>query len=184
MPMLPIARGAERVVAIDISDEVARTREKPGNCRPVLSDGTSIAAPAGPISLACSNQPMAQLHPDDALQRPNNIGLALQPGGRHIRITPSRVAGPHGISRHFCDRAEGVHLRECAHGDLDALMRQVGFRSVEAFMLLRGRAMRVPIALMRSAEGLVGRLPAGLRRRPSRFRLASGFSGINLAARK
>jgi SAM-dependent methyltransferase len=58
------------------------------------------------------------------------IKRILQPGGRLITCTPSRLTGPHDVSRFVIPAGEqpmGLHLREYSHRELRALLQRAGF---------------------------------------------------------
>ena len=119
-----VAQSAARVTAVDVSCEIVPD-DLPENVVVTISDGVSV--PASGVDVAFSNQLMEHLHPDDAEAQLREIYTALKPGGRYVCITPSRVFGPHDVSKLFDDVATGFHLREYSNGDLRGLMRRAGF---------------------------------------------------------
>jgi 2-polyprenyl-3-methyl-5-hydroxy-6-metoxy-1,4-benzoquinol methylase len=55
---------------------------------------------------------------------------SLRPGGYMIVITPSRLTGPHDVTRYFRpggSEPEGFHLKEYTLTDLEATLRKAGF---------------------------------------------------------
>jgi len=153
-----------KVIALDVSPAIMARSDLPANVEPCLSDGTSIPLPPGSVDIAYSDQLMEHLHPDDAVEQLRNIFTALKPGGRYLCITPNRLTGPHDVSRYFEDVATGFHLREYTTGDLDALMRRVGFREVRAVLAAKGRRVaEVPTGVVGAIEGLFGALPQAVR---------------------
>lgn len=178
-----VAEKAARVLAIDVSDEITRTRELPANLQIVLSDGSSIPVPPGSVEVAYSNQLMEHLHPDDALDQLRGLHAALKPGGVYICITPSRLTGPHDISGVFDREATGFHLKEYTVGDLAALFRAVGFSDVRIIFGGHGRFTLLPTWTATLCEKLLDRLPHGLRkalalRPPFRWLLGVRLAGF------
>lgn len=159
-----VAEKVERVLAIDVSDEITRKRELPANLQLVISDGSSIPVPPASVDVAYSNQLMEHLHPDDALDQLRGLHAALKPGGVYICITPSRLTGPHDISCVFDREATGFHLKEYTVGDLGALFRQVGFKKLRIIFGGRGKFMLLPTWTAVICEKMLDLLPHGLRK--------------------
>jgi 2-polyprenyl-3-methyl-5-hydroxy-6-metoxy-1,4-benzoquinol methylase len=70
------------------------------------------------------------IHPDEVDEFMTECMNRLRPGGFLITDTPSRITGPHDVSRTFVPRgtpAQGFHLREYSVADLAALYRRHGF---------------------------------------------------------
>ena len=154
-----IAPHVKRVIAIDVSPEIVTTKGLPGNVEVMISDGTSIPVEPESIDFIYSNQLMEHLHPDDAVEQVRNIFTALRPGGRYLCITPNRLHGPHDVSRHFNQIAEGLHLREYSYRELGELFQQVGFRKVDALVASRGvKLFTAPLATMLSLEAAIGHM--------------------------
>jgi SAM-dependent methyltransferase len=109
---LAVATLVRQVYALDVSFEITKDIDKPGNVDLILSDGCSINLPIHSIDVAYSNQLMEHLHPDDALDQLKNVYNVLVLGGVYICITPNRLNGPHDISRYFDTVAQGFHLKE------------------------------------------------------------------------
>ena len=127
---------------------------------------------------------MEHLHPDDAVAQLDGIARALRPGGVYLCVTPNRISGPHDISYYFDDVATGFHLKEYTFAELRALMRAAGFARVTPYLGAGRLHLFYPGFLVRAWEGVMGVLPASLRRRlapslPSRLLL-----GLSLVARK
>lgn len=181
---LAVAGMVRRVYALDVSATITRADEVPANFQLILSDGTSIPVPEGSISVAYSNQLMEHLHPDDALEQLGNIYRALAPGGVYVCITPSRLTGPHDISRYFDFVATGFHLKEYTIAELTTLFHKVGFRNINQYTRRRGVYTRMPGTLVRAIEMPVAALPARVRNRIARSSLVRGLLEIRLVARK
>lgn len=156
---LALAPLAERVYAVDVSNEITGRVRPPDNFELLLSDGCSIPVPRASADLAFSNQLMEHLHPEDAAEQLRNICAALKPGGAYFCVTPNRMSGPHDVSQYFDREATGFHLREYRLGELVALCRDAGFARFRAYVGKDGRYLRVPLALVTLTERLAALLP-------------------------
>ncbi len=177
-----VAQRVRLCYALDVSSEIL-ARDEP-KVRAVLSDGCSVPVPAGSITVAYSNQVMEHIHPDDAIAQLDNIYRALAPGGRYVCVTPSRLNGPHDVSRYFDDVATGLHLKEYTFGELAALFRRAGFRRVAPYVRLGRRYLRAPLPLLVLRERALELLPVRLRRRTGRVRGIRNLLFMHVAALK
>ena len=159
-----LAKTVRQVYAVDVDASLSRNAAAPANFRLFMSDGVSVPVPHGSVHLAYSNQLMEHLHPDDAREQLHNILGALAPGGIYICITPNRLTGPHDISRHFSEEAEGFHLKEYTVTELEALFLTTGFRRVTAYARAKGLCFRIPLGLVRALEAVLCHFAAGQRR--------------------
>jgi len=150
----------------------------------VWSDGCSVPVPEGSVTLAYSFQVMEHIHPDDALEQLHNLFAGLAPGGSYVCVTPSRLNGPHDVSKFFDPVARGFHLKEYTVTELDALFRQVGFRQVQAFPRFGGRYLRMPLGLVKMLERVLESLPSRLQRRLGRAPLIRNLVSAPLRAIK
>jgi SAM-dependent methyltransferase len=160
----------EKVYAFDVSPSLLPDTTRPANCEFCIFEGLEIPLAGGSIDVAYSNDVMEHLHPDDALDQLRSICDILRPGGVYICITPNRLSGPHDVSRHFDQTATGFHLKEYTVTELTQVMKSAGFSRVRIFLSYRGRVLSplVPPAIIAAYEGLLGRLPWGIRRRMAR----------------
>jgi SAM-dependent methyltransferase len=175
---------AQRVYAIDVSDELTRRVALPANVELRLTDGAAVPAPSGAVHVAFSNQLMEHLHPEDALEQLRDIQRTLVPGGVYLCITPNRLTGPHDISGHFDEQATGLHLREYSARELRTLFREAGFREVRFFAGARGRYVRVPYALVALAEAALEPLPRRARRAIGALAPVRALLGVRVAGVK
>ena len=77
-----------------------------------MFDGFDLGVDAGSIDVIYSNDVVEHLHEEDMLEQTSSIRRALTSGGVYVCVTPNRLSGPHDVSKHFSDKAEGFHLRE------------------------------------------------------------------------
>lgn len=179
-----VAALADFVYAVDVSRVITASDPLPHNMAFVLSDGTSVPVPPESVDVAFSNQLMEHLHPDDALEQLANVYAAIKPGGIYFCITPSRLSGPHDVSRHFDEVAAGFHLKEYTYAELEALFRQAGFRRFTAIVGYRGYGFRCGLGPVRGLESTIAALPRGVRRRAARIPFVRLGLGIKLLAEK
>jgi hypothetical protein len=108
---------------------------------------------------------MEHLHPDDAVEQLGNICASLRDGGKYLCITPSRLLGPHDVSKHFDKVATGFHLKEYLYRGLVPLFKCAGFRKVDAIIGVKERYARIPGWGFIIAERFVELVPRPLRQR-------------------
>ncbi|HEX7183079.1 MAG TPA: class I SAM-dependent methyltransferase [Thermoanaerobaculia bacterium] len=159
-----VARSVKKVFAVDVSGEITSGMTPPPNFQLILSDGRNIPLPRESVDVAYSNQLMEHLHPDDALEQLRNVYDTLKPGGAYICVTPSRLTGPHDISRYFDAVATGFHLREYTVGELRDLFLAVGFSKVRSLSRIGPRYLGLPVLPIAGCERLLDSLPARWRR--------------------
>jgi SAM-dependent methyltransferase len=159
-----VAKSVRQVYGVDVDAVLSRNARPPGNFKLFLSDGVSVPVPPASVDVAYSNQLMEHLHPDDAREQLRNIFAALAPGGVYVCITPNRLDGPHDVSRCFSEEPEGFHLKEYTVSELEALFLATGFRRIAAYARTKSLCIRVPLALIRTLEAALQRMPASNRR--------------------
>jgi SAM-dependent methyltransferase len=164
---LEVARHARKAYALDVSREILSGVQHP-RVETVLSDGCSVPVPANSVTLAYSFQVMEHIHPDDALEQLRNLIATIAPEGSYICVTPSRLNGPHDVSKFYDPVARGFHLKEYTNAELEKLFLAVGFRKVEAYPRFRGRYVRMPMSVVKGFETLFGLLPYAIRKRIGR----------------
>jgi len=159
-----MCKRARKAYAIDVSNEIVRQKATPLNFELIISDGTSIPLSAGSVDVVYSNQLMEHIHPDDVKEQLTNILNVLEKGGRYVCITPSRINGPHDISRYFDKRASGFHLKEYTFSELKKIFKAAGFSKVHGYIGAKGRFIRLPLFLLSLSEKMIGLLPVSARR--------------------
>jgi SAM-dependent methyltransferase len=161
---LNVANKVAQVYAVDVSSEITKIRQAPANFQLLLTDGRNIPLKSNSVNIAYSNQLMEHLHPDDAIVQLKNIYAALAVGGKYVCITPSRLTGPHDVSKYYDEVATGFHLKEYSILELYKLFKEVGFSKVKAWIGLLGIYLPVPVPLLAFMEKIILRLPKNLRK--------------------
>jgi SAM-dependent methyltransferase len=179
-----VTKRVKKVYAIDVSEEITKNFSHPPNFKLILSDGASIAVPAGSVDVAYSNQLMEHLHPDDALKQLHNIYNALSPGGIYICVTLNRLNGPHDVSKYFDRVATGFHLKEYTVAELYHLFRTSGFSKVRIFVLIRNIRVFLPVFPVRFCENILSALPYSFRKSLASIWPVAKLLGINLVGTK
>ena len=154
-----------RVCAVDVSEVIVERAPAVANVEVVLSDGVSVPVETGTADVVFSDQLMEHLHPDDARAQLAEVRRVLRPGGRYVFATPSRITGPHDVSRWYDDVATGFHLKEYDQRTLRRMLLGAGFAGVRFYAGGRGRYVPMPFPVLRVAEWLADRMPPAARRR-------------------
>jgi SAM-dependent methyltransferase len=172
------------VIGIDVSAEITRRDDLPRNFQLRLSDGVTVPVAPGSADVVYSHQLMEHLHPHDAAEQLRGIVDALAPGGVYVCVTPSRLSGPHDISRHFDHEARGLHLKEYTATELMALFARAGFARARVWVTLRGRCLPVPGAWVRSVERSLAQASPRQRRQMLQGVPYRWFSTLSIVAEK
>ena len=174
-------RGARKCYALDVSREILSGVRHP-KIETVLSDGCSVPVPPGSITLAYSFQVMEHIHPDDAMEQLRNLFTALAPGGSYYCVTPSRLNGPHDVSKYFDTVARGFHLKEYTVTELDALFREVGFTKTRVYPGVSN--IFLPVLPFKIAEKLLDILPHSIRKLLTFNKVVRFLLGVKLVGTK
>jgi SAM-dependent methyltransferase len=163
---LAVANYARHVFAVDVSDGLIQSQDRPSNFEFLFSDGISVPVPPASVNFAYSNQVMEHLHAEDGLDQLRNIYKALVPGGAYLCVTPNRLSGPWDVSRGFDHEATGLHLKEYTIAELAQHLKLAGFARVYALVSYHGWLLSplLPTVLFAAVERLLSWLPASLRR--------------------
>ncbi len=155
-----------RCVGVDISKEVLiRRPDDPPNLELYVMNAVELDFPAGSFDIALGSQLVEHLHPDDVEDHFASVHNVLRENGVYALDTPSRLDGPHDVSKYFDDVASGFHLREWTYEELANCLRKVGFRRTRTMVLPWRLAKRsplcvrlgtVPVDLLIPGEKLVG----------------------------
>lgn len=146
-----------RCVGIDISKKILRQKpDDPPNLELYIMNAVDLQFPTGSFDLVLSSQMIEHLHPDDIQAHCASVYKVLKQDGVYAFDTPSRLDGPHDVSRHFDEVATGFHLKEWTYRELTRCLRKVGFRKL--------RSMVIPWRMVKRSPRLfnLGRLPVSL----------------------
>jgi SAM-dependent methyltransferase len=136
-----------RCAGIDISKEVlTRKPSDPPNLELHIMDAVELDFPTDTFDLAISDQLIEHLHPDDVGHHFARVCHVLKENGVYGFRTPSRLDGPHDVSRYFDDVATGFHLKEWTYGELVDILRQAGFKKMRTMIVPYGLARRSSLA--------------------------------------
>jgi len=174
----------KKVYAIDVSQNITASTQKPSNFELLISNGSSVDIQPETVDIAYSNQLMEHLHPDDAFDQLTAIYNVLVKGGIYICLTPHRFMGPSDISAYFDDVATGFHLKEYTNKELYCLFRRVGFCRIQSFFRIKCVSLTIPICPAIMTESLLNTLPHSLRRHISKRFLFRQLLSIELMATK
>lgn len=166
---------AGKVIAVDIADQIGPGVQRPSNFELVVYNGYDLDLPENSVDTAFSDQLIEHLHPEDTEHHFRIVHRLLKPGGVYTFRTPHRLTGPHDVSRYFSERAEGFHLKEWTYGELADLLKNLGFRSLEAYWFGRDRLIRLPVLAFRTTEAVLEHVPLAQRRGRLRY-LVPGIS--------
>jgi len=163
-----LAKRARTVTAVEITTGSATSAAPPENFKLLIYDGYKLPLERASIDLAFSDQLVEHLHRDDVEPHFKMIAGVLAPGGHYVFRTPHRFSGPHDISKYFTTGdPEGFHMKEWTYRELGEVLRRCGYGKLEAIWSARGRAVRLPFALVVAIEDVLRPLPASLRRKVS-----------------
>jgi len=164
------------VHGIDISDQSGELEAVPDNFELIIYNGYTLDMAPDFADIVFSDQLLEHFHPEDTELHLETVRRVLKPGGRYVFRTPHRFSGPHDISAWFAeDEPEGFHLKEWTYGEFDDVLRKLGYRSWKAYRVTKGRMVPVPMAVLKSLEGLMGGWPRH-RRVPAARRLLKNIT--------
>lgn len=159
-----VAPLVRKAYAVEVSERVSSNHRVPHNFELLITDGQRIPLPDNAADVVYSNQLMEHLHPDDAMQQLLEVYRVLRPGGVYLCVTPSRLNGPHDVSRHFTPDPTGFHLKEYTITELGNIFRKVGFSTVKAHVGGNGRYLPgIGLAPFTALETLLTLLPRKVR---------------------
>mgnify|MGYP005855348535 CR=1 FL=1 len=161
-----IAEIAESAKAVDVSREISQSERVPDNFELVITEGVELPIEDESVDIAYSDQLIEHIHPDDVEMHLDNVYRILVPRGIYLCITPSRISGPHDVSKYFSSHAEGMHLREYSFSDLRKKLNRAGFRRFKYVIGAKGFFSTVPVGLVELFERIVSRLPKRIAKLP------------------
>lgn len=138
---LRVAEHVLRAIVIDVTDELVPPNATAANFAFIKTARVEIPLASHSVSFIYSNQVMEHLHPADAIEQLRELHRVLRPGGKYLCRTPSRITGPHDVSRYFDAVAVGTHMKEYTYAELMRLFAEAGFVNVR--ILIAPRAYRL-----------------------------------------
>jgi glycosyltransferase involved in cell wall biosynthesis/SAM-dependent methyltransferase len=177
-----LASRVARVYALDVSRSLLTSGSAPPNLHRIISTACDIPLASQSVDFAYSNQLIEHLHPEDAEVALREAYRVLVPGGTFVCVTPSRITGPHDISKYFARVATGFHLKEYTGVELYQALAKGGFSRVRFLIWTGKRFRRVSIGTFRLVETILGALPFQMRVRLGERGLLSAFLPIRVVA--
>jgi ubiquinone/menaquinone biosynthesis C-methylase UbiE len=182
---LAMSEMCSEAIAVDVTERAIIGGSRPANFKFALSDGIGMPVPSGTIDFAYSHQLMEHLHPEDAFRQLAEIFRVLRPGGTYLCITPSRLTGPHDVSRYFDREAQGFHLKEYSYREMEEVFGRAGFTRIRACIMRGDRfAGTVGIGPIVAVEKLYDVVPGRLRESLNTNRYVRAVLGISVLAEK
>jgi len=146
-----------RCVGVDVSEIILTRRpDDPPNLELYIADATELRFPADSFDVVFSSQLIEHLHPDDIERHFASVWRVLREKGVYAFDTPSRLDGPHDVSKYFDEVATGFHLKEWTYRELVSHLVKVGFRKIHTMVLPWRMVER--LSLFRT----LGTVPAGV----------------------
>jgi SAM-dependent methyltransferase len=173
-----------QAIAVDVANEAARPQQRLPNFKLVISDGSSIPMEDGSVDLVFSDQLMEHLHPEDAADQLGEVARVLKGGGKYFCITPSRITGPHDITRYFdAPEPQGLHLKEYTYAELNRLFGDAGFSRRYGLIGAGQWLLPVPVGILTAIEQLYGKVPQRIRKKLRRSLLVRRVTNVLLGVR-
>ncbi len=179
-----VCKLVKQVYGLDVTDALLARDKMSPNFEFLLTEGINIPLSDGSVDIAFSDQLMEHLHPDDAQRQLHEILRVLKAGGVYWISTPSRLSGPHDISRYFDYEARGFHLKEYDYASLGKVIREAGFKKIRFYFGMRGKQYAIPTPMALAMELSLSVLPHRLRTKVVDNRLGNVLLGINALATK
>ncbi len=136
---LSLAESVRRVYAVARSAVVTGTRRFPANFHLIAAEGNCIPVPQASVDLAYSNGLVDQLDPEQTCEQLASIQRALTRGGVFICCARNRLLGTGVAPPH-------------TFGELRAMLRKVGFRTVAQHARCAGANVTLPGPLAQLAS--------------------------------
>jgi SAM-dependent methyltransferase len=182
---LRVSPHVRQSIVIDVTDELVPPDAAAPNFQFIKTATIAVPLPDASIDFIYSNQVMEHLHPEDAIEQVRELMRVLKPGGRYLCRTPSRITGPHDVSRYFEPVALGTHMREYTYRDLTAILTGAGFRDVRVLLAPRAYDLfGLPRGLAFAIEDILARVPRRLHTRICRSRIVRALLGVTMIAQK
>ena len=180
-----LAKYFKKVVGYEVADTIPLVEGKPENFELKIFNGFDI--PEMPLSydIVYSNQVFEHLHPDDTIPLLQEYHTFLNENGRLVIVTPHKITGPHDVSRHFCENAEGLHLKEYTYKELKSLLRATGYKNIKGYIGHRKIGyIGMPVSLLIFVEKIYGRFPRILKKKLRHSSVLKSIFGLKIVADK
>jgi hypothetical protein len=128
---LSLAERVKRVYVVARSAVITGTRRFPANFHLTAAEGNCIPVPQASIDVAYSNGLVDHLDPEQACEQLANVQRALARGGVFLCCARNRIVGAGVAPPH-------------TFGELRAMLRRVGFRSVAQHARCAGANVTLP----------------------------------------
>jgi cyclopropane fatty-acyl-phospholipid synthase-like methyltransferase len=178
------SKHVKEAYAVEASEQVTTHTEYPDNFHVILSNACDINLPGNSVDYVYSNQFLEHLHPEDAIDHLRSVHALLKTGGGYLCITPSRINGPHDISKYFDENATGLHLHEYTLTELSGLFCACGFSGTKAVYGYGGSFILLPPETVMFLEKALSKVPAAMRKRIASFLPVRMLLGVKLVAVK
>ena len=136
---LSLAERVRRVYAVARSAVITSTRRFPANFHLIAAEGNCIPVPQASIDVAYSNGLVDHLDPEQTCEQLANVQRALTRGGVFICCARNRLLGTGVAPPH-------------TFGELRAMLRKVGFRTVAQHARCAGANVTLPGPLAQLAS--------------------------------
>lgn len=177
-----VCKHVRKVYAVDISDQRTERVPVPVNFELIIYDGFNLEIENDSVDVACSDQLIEHLHPEDTENHFQLVKNILRRDGLYIFRTPHAYFGPHDISKYFSDEPQGFHLKEWTYSEIGEILNKLNFSSWTGLWRinrkLNKRYVRFPFFYFKTVEAVLERLPKKQRRYLSRIFLPLQLSMI------
>lgn len=174
---MQVACVVSEAYGVDISDQRNPADKVPDNFKLVVYDGYELNEPApNSIDLVFSDQLIEHFHPEDTRHHFELVHRILKSGGRYLFRTPHALTGPHDVSKYFCDKAEGFHLKEWTYIELKEVLSELNFSAIRCYRFAKGRSIRMPYLYFWLAETLLKHVPREYSRKATALLISSIYA--------
>ncbi|HKU17131.1 MAG TPA: methyltransferase domain-containing protein [Steroidobacteraceae bacterium] len=153
---LSMAHRVKRAFAVTSSGVITDARRFPANFHLVAAEGTCIPVPEASIDLAYSNGLVDQLDPKQASEQFANVYRSLARGGVFVCCARNRLLDAPGLEHNGPPHTLG---------ELRAILRKAGFRTVVQYARCGKTNLRLPGAIASAIEWGMGVMSASQRER-------------------
>lgn len=182
---LRVSPRVRQAIVIDVTDELMPPDAAAPNFQFIKTAGVAVPLPTESIDFIYSNQVIEHLHPDDAIEQARELYRVLKPGGRYLCRTPSRLTGPHDVSRYFDAIAVGTHMKEYTYRELNRIFSAAGFTDIKVLIAPRAFDLFVmPRSTAFAIEDFFAAVPRRWHTRICRSAAVRALLGVSMIVRK